>query len=65
MQNKTEQLKQLFDDWEQAIPEYKDKFVRDRIINEKIYQTASSRTAPAALYSFLQNIVSSDKFKSI
>jgi len=43
MQSKTEQLNQLFDDWERAIPEYKDKFVRDGIINEKIYQTASPK----------------------
>ena len=43
MQNKTEQLNQLFDEWEQAIPEYKDKFVRDGIINEKIYQTTSPK----------------------
>ena len=43
MQSKTEQLNQLFDDWERAVPEYKDKFVRDGIINEKLYQTATPK----------------------
>jgi hypothetical protein len=43
MQNKTEQLNQLFDEWELAVPEYKGKFVRDGIINEQLYQTASPK----------------------
>lgn len=43
MQNKTEQLNKLFDEWELAVPEYKGKFVRDGIINEQFYQTASPK----------------------
>ena len=43
MQSKTEQLNQLFDDWELAIPEYKEKFVRDGIINERLFQTAPKK----------------------
>ncbi len=40
MISKTEQLNSLFDEWEQKISEYKDKFVRDGIIDEQFYQTA-------------------------
>ena len=43
MQNKTEQLNQLFDEWEQTVSEYKGKFVRDGIINEQFYETASPK----------------------
>lgn len=43
MQNKTEQLNQLFEKWEMAVPEYKGKFVRDGIINEQLYKTASPK----------------------
>ena len=43
MQNKTEQLNQLFDEWEQTVSEYKGKFVRDGIINEQFYQIASPK----------------------
>jgi len=41
MQSKTDQLNQLFKNWELAVPEYQGKFVRDGIINEKLYLTAS------------------------
>ena len=35
--NKTEQLNSLFDAWEKEIPGYQGSFVRDGIINEKIW----------------------------
>lgn len=43
MQNKTEQLNLLFDEWEQTVFEYKDKFVRDGINNEQLYDNASPK----------------------
>ncbi len=43
MKSKTEQLDSLFDEWEQIIPEYKGKFVRDGIINEQFYQTPTPK----------------------
>lgn len=43
MQNKTQQLNQLFDEWEQTVSEYQGKFVRDGIINEQFYETASPK----------------------
>jgi hypothetical protein len=46
MLTKTQQLNQLFDEWENTISEYKGKFVRDGIINEKLY----SLTSPKILF---------------
>lgn len=43
MQSKTIQLNSLFDKWEQTVSEYKGKFVRDGIINENLYQIASTK----------------------
>ncbi len=43
MSSKTEQLNQLFDEWEQTVSEYQGKFVRDGIINEQFYETASPK----------------------
>lgn len=37
MLSKTDQLNKLFDQWEQAIPEYNNTFIRDGIVNEKLY----------------------------
>lgn len=41
MGTKTEQLDRLFDEWEETVPDYKDKFVRDGIIDEKLYTAAT------------------------
>lgn len=46
MTTKTEQLNQLFDEWEQTVSEYKDKFTRDGIIDEGLY----TATTPKVLY---------------
>jgi hypothetical protein len=43
MQSKTDQLNQLFNEWELAVPEYNGKFVRDGIINEQFYETVSPK----------------------
>lgn len=40
---KTEQLNQLFDEWEQSVDSYKGKFVRDGIIDEQLYQLAAPK----------------------
>jgi len=37
---KTEQLNQLFDEWEETVPGYKNKFIRDGVINEELYASA-------------------------
>lgn len=39
-QTKTEKLNQLFEKWEQSIPGYKGKFVKDGILNEPLYDLA-------------------------
>ena len=43
MQSKTIQLNSLFNEWEQTVSEYKGKFVRDGIVNENLYQIASTK----------------------
>jgi hypothetical protein len=43
MLTKTEQLNQLFTDWENSIPDYKGKFIRDGIINEELYSNANPK----------------------
>jgi hypothetical protein len=43
MKSKTELLNSLFDDWEKNIPEYKGKFIRDGIVNEKFYESSSPK----------------------
>lgn len=43
MKTKTEQLNQLFDEWERNVSDYKDKFVRDGINNEQLFKTASPK----------------------
>lgn len=43
MATKTEQLNQLFDEWEQTVSEYKNKFVRDGIIDEGLYADATPK----------------------
>ena len=43
MKNKTEQLNDLFKIWEQAVPEYQGKFVKDGIIDENLYDVASTK----------------------
>ena len=44
--NKTQQLNNLFTKWENEIPEYKNKFVRDGIINEDVWD----KTNPKILF---------------
>lgn len=39
----TIELKKLFDEWENAFPDYKGKFVSDGIINDPLYQNAKSK----------------------
>jgi len=46
MSSKTKQLNQLFQDWEEAIPEYKGHFVKDGIVNEDLYDN----TIPKILF---------------
>lgn len=41
--DKTEQLNQLFEEWENSIPEYKNKFIKDGIINEELFQNANQK----------------------
>lgn len=43
MATKTEQLNQLFDEWEQKVDDYKGKFVRDGIVDEQIFLTATPK----------------------
>ncbi len=43
MASKTEQLNQLFDEWEQSVDDYKGKFVRDGIIDEQLYQAVTPK----------------------
>jgi hypothetical protein len=43
MASKTEQLDQLFDEWEQSVDDYKGKFVRDGIIDELLYLTTTPK----------------------
>jgi hypothetical protein len=43
MKTKTEQLNSLFDEWVEKVPEYKNKFIRDGIINEQLYNSASKK----------------------
>lgn len=43
MQSRTEQLNQLFDEWEQTNFEYKDKFVKDGIVVEEFYNSATTK----------------------
>lgn len=40
MLTKTEQLNNLFVEWEDAVPEYKGKFIKDGILNETKYNSA-------------------------
>jgi len=40
MTNKTELLNQLFFEWENNVDEYKDKFIKDGIIDEALYDEA-------------------------
>lgn len=42
-ENKTQQLNQLFEEWEQKVPEYLGKFVKDGILNEKLYNKAAHK----------------------
>lgn len=43
MENKTELLSKLFNEWEETIVGYKDKFVRDGIIDEQEYDSARKK----------------------
>lgn len=43
MDNKTEQLNKLFVEWEDSVPEYKGKFIKDGILNETKYNSAKSK----------------------
>lgn len=43
MNNKTNQLNKLFEQWENEIPGYKGKFQRDGIINEELYNQAERK----------------------
>lgn len=37
------ELSKLFDEWENAVPDYKGKFVRDGIINEQLFHKAKTK----------------------
>src|ERR1051325_1605895 len=41
--SKTEQLDTLFDEWEQSMPEYNGKFMKDGIINEKEFENTKHK----------------------
>ncbi len=43
MSNRTELINSLFNNWENEIPEYKNKFVKDGILNEDLYNTAKHK----------------------
>lgn len=43
MKTKTEQINQLFDEWEEKINGYKGKFIKDGIIDENLYKKASPK----------------------
>ncbi|MAU14646.1 MAG: hypothetical protein CMH46_03800 [Muricauda sp.] len=40
---KSEQLNQLFDEWENEVPEYEGKFIKDGINNEDLYLKAKTK----------------------
>jgi hypothetical protein len=43
MNNKTEQLAKLFEEWENEVPGYKGLFVKDGIINEELFESSKHK----------------------